>query len=87
MPKRYRTFMRTALRWVVGLWVVYLILRCGWRLVVALGGRDWGDAAGSVLALMILLWMFDTFRPRGPTDLRRRAPNADGSGVTAGPIP
>lgn len=74
--------MRTALRWIAGLFVAYLLLTNAWRLVVAVGQRDWADVATTIVALMVLVWMFDTFRPGGPTDMRRRRPKMDVNGST-----
>lgn len=74
--------MRTALRWLAGLFVVYLILRGLWRLAGEVGRQDWVGVVSSVLVLMFLLWLFDTFRPGGPIDLRRHKPNLDTSDVT-----
>ncbi|AWB92123.1 hypothetical protein C3E78_07885 [Aeromicrobium chenweiae] len=59
--------MRTALRWLGGLFIVYLLLKAAWRLTAAVGQRDWAEAVVSVLGLLFVLWIFDTFRPRGRT--------------------
>lgn len=70
--------MRTVLRWLAGLLVAYVVLAALWRLGVAVVEVDWVDIASSILGLMFVLWMFDTFRPSGPTDLRRRRSVEDG---------
>lgn len=75
------TPMRTVLRWLVGLVVAYVFLAAAWQLVSAVVDLDVTDIVVSVLALMFLLWMFDTFRPSGPTGWRLK-PKADAPGVS-----
>jgi hypothetical protein len=74
--------MRTTFRWLAGLFVAYLIIAGVWRLAMAVGQRDWAEIVTSVLGLMFVLWVFDTFRPSGPTDLRHRTAKADAPRVT-----